>query len=122
MGLRILHRQSGKGAVVPHVLDSFVLCMRTLRPEECGGDDCIRSYNSAEVGRRQESSSQITIKGYVTIIELKLPGTHARFPWQPYGTNHPLWVALTHSLYGFYFSLREDTFAYTLHLSKWTHS
>lgn len=77
--------------------------MKTLRLKECGGVDCIQTYSSAEVGQRQESSSQITVKGYVTITELKLPGTQSRFPWQPYGANHLLWVALIHSLYGFFF-------------------
>lgn len=27
------------------------------------------------------------------------PCTLSRFPWQPCRTNHPLWVAMTHSIY-----------------------
>lgn len=53
----------------------------------------------------------------------------SRFPWQPCGTNHPLWVALTHSCFlddsffiMLFFSLRENTFAYTFTVPKWTHS
>lgn len=95
--------RSRKGPAVPYYsLDSLMSHIRKLRPKE-DDDDGIRSYSSAWWDGNRNPAPKSEFRNCVTIVELQQPGTCSRFPWQPCGTNHSLWVALTHSFYGFFF-------------------